>query len=181
RGEAFGEMALLTTAPRQATARGGGEVELFHVDRGTFDRLLADSIHAPDFAPTMQALAELRELPVFRYLGSEALSYLLEHGEWVTWAPGDEPIVQGEPGDAFYALASGHADVVRDDELVTTVGAGEYVGEAALLTDAPRNATVVATTPVRAYRLDREGFEQVVAEGLGNAGPRSTAERNETH
>jgi len=71
--------------------------------------------------------------------------------------------------------------VVRDDELVTTVGAGDYVGEAALLTDAPRNATVVATTPVRAYRLDREGFEQVVAEGLGNAGPRSIAERNETH
>ena len=181
RGEAFGEMALLTTAPRQATARGQGEVELFHVDRGTFDRLLADSIHAPDFAPTMQALAELRELPVFRYLGSESLSYLLEHGEWVTWAPGDEPIVQGEPGDAFYALASGHADVVRDDALVGTVGAGDYVGEAALLTDAPRNATVVATTPVRAYRLDREGFEQVVAEGLRSAEPRSVAERNETH
>jgi CRP-like cAMP-binding protein/Zn-dependent protease len=181
RGDAFGEMALLTTAPRQATARAVGEVELFLVDRGTFDRLLADSIHAPDFAPTMQALAELRELPVFRYLRSEALSYLLEHGDWVTWAPGDEPIVQGEPGDAFFALASGHADVVRDDRVVGTVGAGDYVGEAALLTDAPRNATVVATTPVRAYRLDREGFEQVVAEGLRDAGARHVAERTETH
>jgi CRP-like cAMP-binding protein len=156
-------------------------VELYVVDRGTFDLLLADSIHAPDFAPTMQSLAELRELPVFRYLRTEALTYLLEHGDWVAWAPGDEPIVQGEPGDAFYVLASGHADVIRDDELVTTVGAGDYVGEAALLTDAPRNATVMATTPVRAYRLDREGFEQVVAEGLRTAGPRTIAERNETH
>jgi cAMP-dependent protein kinase regulator len=129
----------------------------------------------------MQALAELRELPVFRYLRSEALSYLLEHGAWVTWAPGDEPIVQGEPGDAFYALASGHADVVRDGTLLDTVGAGDYVGEAALLNDAPRNATVTATTPVRAFRLDREGFEQVVAEGLRSAEPRHVAERNETH
>ena len=181
RGEAFGEMALLTTRPRQATGRAVGDVELFVVDRGTFDRLLADSIHAPDFAPTMQSLSELRELPVFRYLRTEALTYLLEHGDWVAWAPGDEPIVQGDPGDAFYVLASGHADVIRNDELVTTVGAGDYVGEAALLTDAPRNATVMATTPVRAYRLDREGFEQVVAEGLRNAGPRTIAERNETH
>ena len=181
RGDAFGEMAMLTTRPRQASARAVGEVELFQVDRGTFDRLLADAIHAPDFAPTMQSLAELRELPVFRYLGSEALSYLLEHGDWVEWAPGEEPIVQGEPGHAFFAIASGHADVIRDGELVTTVGVGDYVGEAALLTDAPRNATVIATTSVRAYRLDREGFEQVVAEGLRNPGTRDIAERKEKH
>ena len=181
RGEAFGEMALLTTRPRQATARAVGEVELFEVDRGTFDRLLADSIHAPDFAPTMQSLAELRDLPVFRYLRSESLSYLLEHGDWVEWAPGEEPIVQGEPGDAFYAIASGQADVIRDGRVVAVTGAGDYVGEAALLNDAPRNATVMARTPVRAYRLDREGFEEVVAEGLRDTGARHVAERNETH
>ncbi|MEO8477027.1 MAG: cyclic nucleotide-binding domain-containing protein [Actinomycetota bacterium] len=181
RGEAFGEMALLTTRPRQATARAVGEVELFQVDRGTFDRLLADSIHAPTFAPTMQSLAELRELPVFRYLRSESLSYLLDHGDWVEWAPGDEPIVQGEPGDAFYAIASGQADVIRDGEVIAAVGSGAYVGEAALLTDAPRNATVRARTPVRAYRLDREGFEQVVAEGLRDSGATYVAERTETH
>ncbi len=181
RGEAFGEMALLTTRPRQATARAVGEVELFQVDRGTFDRLLADSIHAPTFAPTMQSLAELRELPVFRYLRSESLSYLLDHGDWVEWAPGDEPIVQGEPGDAFYAIASGQAEVIRDGEVIASVGSGAYVGEAALLTDAPRNATVRARTAVRAYRLDREGFEQVVAEGLRDSGATYVAERTETH
>jgi putative peptide zinc metalloprotease protein len=166
RGDAFGELGLLGSAPRAATARAEGHTTLFRVDKASFDALLADDIAAPSFAPTMQAYAELRALPVFRVLSTADLALVLEHGSWVGVAPGETLIEQGEIGDAFYALGSGQVDVVRDGETVTTLGPGEHFGEVALLTDAPRNATVIAHTPARVFRLDREGFSQVVARTL---------------
>jgi CRP-like cAMP-binding protein/Zn-dependent protease len=166
RGESFGELALLQSSPRTATVRADDEVELFEIDRPTFDRLLADSIDAPTFALTLQTLAELRDLPVFATLESEGLSEILEHGAWMTSAPGDVLVQQGEPGDAFFAIRSGQADVVRDGQHLRTLGAGAHFGEIALLRDVPRTATVVARTPLRAFRLDREGFDRVIRDAF---------------
>jgi CRP-like cAMP-binding protein/Zn-dependent protease len=163
RGEAFGELGLLQAAPRTATARAIGECELFRIDKGTFDRLLADSTEAPEFGLTLEALAELRELPAFAQLTSGSLNDLLDLGSWVTAAPGHVFVAQGEEGDAFYAIRSGRADVIRDGEVIGSLSAGDHFGETALLTDHPRNATVRAHTPVRAFRLSRAGFDAVIA------------------
>jgi CRP-like cAMP-binding protein len=91
------------------------------------------------------------------------LALVLDHGTWVTPAPGDTLITQGEPGDAFYAIGAGQVDVTRDGAPVVTLGPGDHFGEVALLTDAPRNATVTAHTAMRVFRLDRQGFIDVVA------------------
>jgi CRP-like cAMP-binding protein len=163
RGESFGELGLVQNALRAATVRALEESELFEIDKGTFDRLLADMIHVPEFAPTLQAVAELRELPSFAHLEPDELTELLEHGEWVNISPSDEIIRQGEVGDAFYAIRSGQVEVVKDGEVVSTLGPGRYFGEVALLLDVPRTATVRARTAVRAYRLDRPGFDALVA------------------
>ena len=177
RGESFGELGLLGAQRRQATVRAIDEVELFVVDKGTFDRLLAEEMRAPDFGHTMQALAELRELPIFHALDSEQLTVILEHGRWTTVAPGDELIRQGDPGEGFYAIASGRADVIRDGEVVDSVGKGMYVGEVALLRDVPRTATIRATTSMRVFELDREGFELVVADAFRRGTLRPAADR----
>ena len=163
RGESFGELALLKSTPRSATARAATETDLFEIDESTFDRLLADEINAPTFGLTLQAMAELRELRAFAHLSAEALGELLEHGAWINATPGEDLIQQGAEGDAFYAIRSGRVDVIRDGEEIATLGPGEYFGETALLTDAPRNATVRAHTPVRAFRLSRQGFDDVIA------------------
>jgi CRP-like cAMP-binding protein/Zn-dependent protease len=177
RGESFGEMGLLGAHRRQATVRAVGEVELFEVDKGTFDRLLAEDMRAPDFGHTMQALLELRELPVFHGLDSEQLTDLLEHGSWVTSAPGDEIVTQGAAGDRFYVIASGRADVVKDGAVIGQVSKGMYFGEVALLRDVPRTATVVGTSPMRLFALDREGFELVVADAFRRGTLRPAADR----
>jgi CRP-like cAMP-binding protein len=181
RGESFGELGLLGSAPRSATARAVDESELFEIDKGTFDRLLADPIHAPDFAPTLATLAELRAHPLFSTLGSADLSELLQHGRWITAAPGDELIHQGDEADAFYAIRSGQVDVVRDDRLVRTLGPGAHVGEIALLRSVPRTATIVARTPVRAFRIDREGFDRVIADAFRRGSVKGTTERTWQH
>jgi CRP-like cAMP-binding protein/Zn-dependent protease len=177
RGESFGELALLGAQRRQATVRAIDDVELFEVDKGTFDRLLAEDMRAPDFGHTMQALAELRELPIFHGLDSEQLTLILEHGTWITVSPGDELIRQGDPGDRFYVIASGRAEVIRDGDVVDSVSKGMYAGEVALLRDVPRTATVRATTSMRVFALDREGFELVVADAFRRGTLRPAADR----
>ena len=180
-GESFGEMGLLGSHRRQATVRAVDDVELFEVDKGTFDRLLAEDMRAPDFGHTMQALAELRELPVFHGLDAEQLSAILEHGSWVTAAPGEALVTQGEPGDRFFAVESGRAEVQRDGAVVGSVSKGMYFGEVALLRDVPRTATVAAVTPMRLFALDRDGFELAVADAFRRGTLRPAADRIGQH
>jgi CRP-like cAMP-binding protein len=163
RGESFGELGLVSGAPRAATIRAVGEAQVFEIDKGTFDHLLADMVHVPDFEPTLQQLVELRKLACFSTFGNEQLSELLDRGTWVQFTPGSEVMRQGDVGDAFYAISSGQVDIVRDGAVVNTIGPGAHFGEIALLMDVPRTATVVARTPVRAFRIDRDGFDRLVA------------------
>jgi CRP-like cAMP-binding protein/Zn-dependent protease len=183
RGDSFGELALVRSQPRSASVRALDEAEVFEVDKGTFDQLLADMAHVPTFAPTLQAAAELRELPCFAHIQPDRLADLLEHGEWVNVAPGEVIIEQGEVGEDFYAVRSGQVEVLRDGEVVDVMGPGSYFGEVALLMDVPRTAAVRARTPVRAFRLDREGFDRVVGEAFrkGRLNPHIAVDRSQRH
>ena len=111
------------------------------------------------------------------------LSELLEHGEWMNVAPGEIVIQQDEVGDAFYAIKSGQVDVFENDEFKRTMGPGSHFGEIALLLDVPRTATVVARTPVRAFRLDREGFDKLVVQAFrgGTLNPIISPDRIQKH
>lgn len=183
RGESFGELGLIGRSPRAATVKAVETGELFRVDRSTFDRLLAGMANVPNFAPTLQAVAELRQLSAFAGLGSDDLAEVLAHGAWVNVQPERTIIEQGEEGDAFYAIRSGQVDAIADGEHLQTLGPGAYFGEIALLRDVPRTATVVARTPVRLFRLDREGFERVIAGAFqrGTLNPAAQVGRTSQH
>jgi CRP-like cAMP-binding protein/Zn-dependent protease len=162
RGESFGELGLAEGSPRSATVRTVEEAEVFEIDKGLFDRLLADTIHLPGFRPTIQAITELRKLRCFSHLEPDELAELLNHGAWVNIPPGETILEQGQPGDAFFAIGSGRVEVTENGRPLTTLGRGSYFGEVALLLDVPRTASVRAQTPVRAYRLDRQGFDRLI-------------------
>ena len=90
-------------------------------------------------------------------------------------------IQQGDIGDSFYAIGSGLFDVLRDDAPIAALGPGDHFGEIALLTDQPRNATVLAHTPARVFQLDREGFSRVVAHRFRHGTVDRTPNRNMEH
>jgi putative peptide zinc metalloprotease protein len=162
-GESFGVVALVSGAPRNATVRTRRRAELFTIDKGTFDRLLTDHVALPEFAPTLYELAALRALPPFANVPSNELMRLREHGSWLNVPPGTAVVEQGAVGDAFFAVGDGRFEVVVDGQRVGTCEPGGYFGELALLSDAPRAATVRSVTPARVFRLDRTGFQQLVA------------------
>ncbi|MCA1726219.1 MAG: cyclic nucleotide-binding domain-containing protein [Actinobacteria bacterium] len=182
-GDSFGELGLTEAATRTASVRAIENAQVFEIDKSTFDRLLADMIHVPDFAPGLQAIEELREHPAFANLEPDELNELLTHGEWVSIPPGTNVVREGAVGDAFYAIRSGKAEVRKGRTVVETLGPGEHFGEVALLLDVPRTATVRTATSVRAFRLDREGFERLVARAFrrGTLNPNIMPDRTWEH
>ncbi len=110
----------------------------------------------------------LRERTMFRELSSEALAELVAGTAERTLAAGEPLFAQGDAGDAMYLLTEGALEVrVRHASgrhtTVDRLAAGAVVGEMALLTDQPRNATVAAIEPSRLLRLAREDFERAAA------------------
>ena len=123
--------------------------------------------------PVVQ-IALLRSLPLFAELPAPALEGLAVALTPVHVPAGAVLIRQGEPGDAYYAIAAGELDVLRDGRRLRRCGRGEGVGEIALLRAVQRTATVIAHTAATAYELDREPFLTAV---LGHAPTLRQADR----
>jgi NADH dehydrogenase len=77
--------------------------------------------------------------------------------------PGQMVVRQGDAGDLVYSIVKGEVEVVRETapdktEVLGKLGAGQWFGEMALVSHAPRNATVRSLTPLDVITVDREGF-----------------------
>jgi MFS family permease len=119
-------------------------------------------------------IALLRSLPLFAELPAPAIEGLAAALKPVHLAAGAVLIRQGEPGDAYYAIAAGELDVAQDGHFLRRCGRGEGIGEIALLRAIPRTATVTAHSAATVYELDRDLFLTAV---LGHAPTRLQADR----
>jgi len=81
--------------------------------------------------------------------------------------PGEEIFRQGDLGDRIYIIASGEAEVVREEHgrevSLARLGPGEYVGEMALLNQTTRNATVRCLEPLDVLSIHKREFSLLAA------------------
>jgi hypothetical protein len=119
-------------------------------------------------------IALLRSLPLFAELPAPAIEGLAAALVPIHLPAGAVLIREGDPGDAYYAIAAGELDVRQDGRFLRRCGRGEGVGEIALLRAVPRTATVTAHTPATVYELDRDPFLTAV---LGHAPTQRQADR----
>ena len=59
---------------------------------------------------------------------------------------GDTIFREGEPGDEFFVVVRGQAEIMSRNRCFETLGRNGIFGEMALIDDSPRSATVVALT-----------------------------------
>lgn len=75
---------------------------------------------------------------------------------------GQKLTVEGTSGREVLVIVTGTASVVRDGEVIAQVGPGEFVGEIASLSGAPRNATVVADSAMTVYAMSNPEFASLL-------------------
>ena len=90
----------------------------------------------------------LSTIGIFGRFSREELEQIAELGQRMDVEPGFVITDQGRFGDAAYLIVEGTANVYMNGEYVTGVAAETLVGEMALLEHRPRNATVVAESPM---------------------------------
>ena len=109
----------------------------------------------------------LRKIEYFSGLGSTELSAVAEKMLPCPFEDRQLLIRQDEVGDKFYLLLEGQTSVrIKDgdrEHLVADLGPGQFFGERALITDEPRNASIVSRGPGLAYTLDKESFLDALA------------------
>ncbi len=111
--------------------------------------------------------AKLPTLPLFGALAKPALERLLKAIR-VDEVSGDNEVVrQGDPGSEAFVVARGLLQAVRkqgpEETVLAQLGPGSIFGEMALLSAAPRNASVIAREPAQLLVLSRRELELAAA------------------
>jgi NTE family protein len=109
----------------------------------------------------------VRSLPLFQGLDAAAQEEVATHLEWFSFPGGLTLFEAGEAADALYVVINGClAAFARmasgERRLIARISPGETVGEMALLTGSPRNATVVSLRDTELARFSREAFERLI-------------------
>jgi cAMP-dependent protein kinase regulator len=107
-------------------------------------------------------IAHLEEVPLFSHCSKRDLQTVARNTEVLEFPSGARVVSQGEAGNAFYVLLDGNAYVARNGQRVGELHPGDYFGELAILDPAPRNADVVAQSPVSVARLLVKPFRQML-------------------
>jgi CRP/FNR family cyclic AMP-dependent transcriptional regulator len=95
----------------------------------------------------------LKEITIFSHLSEEEAKRLAAFATETSVAEGQILMKQGDYSTELIAIQEGSADVIQDGEKVASLGKGDVIGEMGLIEREPRNADVIATSPMRVMKL----------------------------
>ncbi len=153
--------AIVSAVGPQLQVRALGQVDYLSIDSDALDDLLGWG-HLGAFVLPEPHLKVFHRLPLDCV--AQAIQRLTER----TVAAGDVIVRQGAPGDAYYVILAGEAEVWEHGvdgappQLVNRLVDGDSFGEEALLADSLRSATVTMTTPGRLLVLGKADFDNLM-------------------
>ena len=123
---------------------------------------------AGDFRPgeTQVTLGLLRQLPLLRRFSEQQLSTIAGRARCLRFGRRTVLVTEGEEARELFVLLKGRAEVLRQQgsrlaQRIATLHAGDVFGQAALLVEGRRNATVRALRRGVAVVIDRRTFAEV--------------------
>jgi len=104
----------------------------------------------------------LANMPLFARLTERELLRVMQAVQVREYKDGDVVIKEGDKGDELFIVLEGKVRVQRGEQVLTTLGPGEHVGEMALIRSVPRSATVVAAGPAELIAIRRQDFFEIL-------------------
>ncbi len=166
-GSFFGEMAILSDAPRTATVvSASDETQLLEISASLLKEL---SSRYPQMAQALKKFCRQRLLAnvmngsaLFRPFTKQERRHLIELFK-ASEVPGGTVILRaGELSEGLYVVLSGQVEVRKGNEVVASLREGELFGEMSLLTRSPAAASVVALRRTSLLRMPRGDFNTIM-------------------
>ena len=164
-GQFFGEMGLLSGRRRTATVRAHSESILLEVPRRTMLKLISS---VESVKQVIDQAAIVRQINTFLApdATAEDLAEVLETGSIEYFKPEEILFNEGDEADSVHLIRRGSVTVSKriggKEVVVAYVPAGHYVGEIAILSDAPRTATVRAAVATETIKMDGGAFKRLL-------------------
>ena len=106
----------------------------------------------------------ISRVPLFERCSKRELAAIAALADQVELPEGRMLAREGEFGQEFFVLTDGAAEVRRGGRLLATLGAGDFFGEIALVSNVARTATVKTVSPVRALVVTSRDFWSLLDE-----------------
>jgi CRP-like cAMP-binding protein len=106
----------------------------------------------------------ISHVPLFAKCSKKELRLIASLADEIDFDEGKVLIQEGRLGREFFVLVEGRVDVSRKGSSIDTMQSGDFFGEVALVSDAPRNATVTAITPIVVLVITERDFRRLLAE-----------------
>jgi CRP-like cAMP-binding protein len=97
--------------------------------------------------------ARLTAIPIFSELSDEEAKRLAAFATETSAAEGQMLMKEGDYSVELIAIEEGTADVIQGGKTIAALGSGDLIGEMGLLERRPRNADVIASSPMRLIKL----------------------------
>lgn len=165
-GSIFGEVGLISGRKRGATIRAGEDSIFVEVSRTAALKLMAS---VPGAKRVIERISLERQLlQIFKGgLTVEDLAPVVDDAEVIRFPAGKVVLAEGDEGDDVFVIRSGSMVVEKDiggkPIFLRYLPAGSYFGEMAVLSGAPRNATVKAAVGSEVIKLTGAGFKAMLA------------------
>ncbi|MEZ5855584.1 MAG: cyclic nucleotide-binding domain-containing protein [Hyphomicrobiaceae bacterium] len=164
------EPAILYTIPEGAELRLTRFSTYLIIDGARLDDLIASgqeslSLNTLDDTVRERSAALMRS-QAFKHLSFDQIVRCAEAMQAWSVATGEDVVLEGQPGDYFYVIETGQAEVIRRGVQVARLPQGASFGEEALLQGVARNATVRMVSDGRLLRIAKQDFDHLVRPGL---------------